>query len=237
MTKITQAELRQLYLKDLNLPDVFHGRTTPKVKRPQQWEKIQTILRNATGEPRELDPYGDVDIWVWSDIHWGHGNIIKYANRPFPTRQLMDACLIGNYQNTVKPQDVCIFGGDIAFLKEADTNHILAQLPGYKIQMVGNHDITREGKVMELGFDETHLCRVIDVDDHDFNIQLLFTHYPLDTIPDGCISIHGHIHDNLAGPKNFNMCVEHTNYKPMHIKEFVKRARKIIGAEKGFVVI
>jgi len=148
---------------------------------------------------------------------------------------LMDACLIGNYQNVVKPEDICIFGGDIAFMKENDINHILSQLPGYKIQIVGNHDMHRDGKLFELAFDETHLCMVIDVPDHDFDMQLLLTHYPMDNVPEDCINIHGHIHTNLANAWNLNMCVEHTNYQPMPLADFVARARKYVGAQKGFV--
>jgi len=230
MIKLTQDDLRQLYLKDLEMPDVFHGRTTPKVRRIDQWKKIQTELLSGQDKPRHVDPLGTTDVWLWSDIHWGHGNIIKYCNRPFPDRSLMDACLIGNYKNVVKPQDVVIFGGDIGFHCENDINHILAQLPGYKIQIVGNHDVHRDGKVMQLAFNERHLCLVLDVVDADVEYQLLFTHYPMDSVPAGCVNIHGHIHDKLANAWNINICVEHTNYKPKHIKEVLAQARKYIEA-------
>lgn len=228
MKKITQDELRQLYLDDLRLPDLHHGRSTPKVRHPQQWYKIETFVAAGKDKRRVLDPFGTTKIYVWSDIHWGHGNIIKYAKRPFPDKSLMNACLIGNYQNVVRPEDIVIFGGDIGFMKENDINHILSQLPGYKIQIVGNHDIDRSGKVMDLAFDERHLCMVMDVDDADVSYQLLFTHYPMDNVPPGCVNVHGHIHDNLANPWNINICVEHTNYQPKPLKEVLAQARSYI---------
>jgi calcineurin-like phosphoesterase family protein len=212
------------------MPDTFHGRTTPKVREIYHWKQIKTFL--AEGEtPRVvgLDPFGATNIHVWSDIHFGHGNIIKYCNRPFPDRRLMDQCLMGNYQNVVKHDDIVIWGGDIGFMKEHDINHILNQLPGYKIQIVGNHDIHRDGRVYELAFNERHLCFVLNVEDVDFEYQLLFTHYPLDptNVPDGCYNVHGHIHNHLVpGNKHINMCVEHTGYRPMNIKEVLKRTHK-----------
>ncbi len=229
--KLTQETLKDLYLKDLQYPDIHHGRTTPKVRNIEAWRRIKTKLADGVEKPRTLDPFGTTDIWLWSDIHFGHGNIIKYCNRPFPDRSLMNACLIGNYQRVVKPQDICIFGGDIGFMKEHDINHILNQLPGYKIQIVGNHDLHRDGTVFDLAFDERHLCHVIDVPAADMEYQLLLTHYPMDNVPAKCVNIHGHIHDKLAMAWNINMCVEHTNYKPKHIREFLTQARKYLGTQ------
>lgn len=237
MSIITQDRLRELYLEDLRLPDVHHGRTTPKVKNIHGWRKLKTVLRSGD-KPRVIDPHGVTDIWLWSDIHFGHGNIIKYSNRPYPNRQLMDQCLIGNYLNVVKPQDICIFGGDIGFMKPHDINHILKQLPGYKIQIIGNHDLERDGTQYDLAFDETHLCMVIDVPNPDFDVQLLLTHYPMDNVPDGCYSVHGHIHTNIVpGDKHMNMCVEHTNYQPKHLKHFIERARRAESYRVGIPVI
>lgn len=222
--KYTNETLRDLYLKDLGMPDTYHGRTTPKVRNVNAWKNIKTFLAEGTAVPRNLDPFGTTRVFVWSDIHFGHGNIIKYCNRPYPNRQLMDQCLVGNYQNNIKHDDIVIFGGDIGFMKEHDINHILNQLPGYKIQIVGNHDMHRDGRLYELAFNERHLCFVVDVQDVDMEYQLLFTHYPMDplNIPEGCYNVHGHIHDNLVpGNKHINMCVEHTGYKPVLLKEHV----------------
>ena len=222
------------------MPDTFHGRTQPKVRNLNEWKNVKTFLAEGVTH-RKLDPFGATNIYVWSDIHFGHGNIIKYCNRPFPNRQLMDQCLIGNYQNVVKHDDIVIFGGDIGFMKEHDVNHILNQLPGYKILVYGNHDFHRDGRVYELAFNERHLCFVIDVEDHDFDYQLLFTHYPLDptNVPDGCVNVHGHIHNNVVpGERHINMCVEHTGYKPVLLKTHVlDRARRAMGLQKGMLIV
>ncbi|TFG98345.1 hypothetical protein E4H12_06275 [Candidatus Thorarchaeota archaeon] len=234
--KHTNQTLRDLYLQDLALMDTGHHRGRPKVRDLRPWKDIRTYVATG-GEPRVLDPFGTTNVYVWSDIHWGHNNIIKYSNRPYPNKELMNQCLIGNYLNVVTYNDIVIFGGDIGFMKEDQINNILNQLPGYKIQIVGNHDINRDGKVMDLAFDERHLCFVMDVDDHDMDYQLLFTHYPLDisNVPEGCFSVHGHIHTNIVpGNQHINICVEHTGYKPVLLKDYVLTpTRKTEGVRLG----
>lgn len=223
--KLTQETLRQQYLHDLSLPDIHHGRTTPKVRNIEQWKGYQSWYAN---EPRQHDVFGPSKIYIWSDIHFGHNNIIKYANRPYPNVELMHSCLIGNYLNTVTHNDIVIFGGDIGFMSERKINDILESLPGYKIQIIGNHDIHRNGKLYELAVQERHPCLLLDVADIDCSYQLLFTHYPMDNIPDGCINIHGHIHQNPAPTKkHFNMCVEHTNFTPQPLTRAMAHAREV----------
>lgn len=225
---ITYQQLRELYLKNLEMPDIFHGRTTPKVRALQHWKKIRPTLMGGTQRILDpLDPNGP-KIYVWSDIHFFHKNIIKYCNRPYPNVELMNQCLIGNYLNVVNPEDVVIFGGDIGFGPEHKINEILNQLPGYKIQIVGNHDMHRDGKLYELSFNETHLCLPVDVLGGEYDFQLLFTHYPMDNVPKRCVNVHGHIHDKLANSWNINMCVEHTNFTPKSLNAIIDQAKKYL---------
>jgi calcineurin-like phosphoesterase family protein len=228
--KLTNETLRVLYLKDLELPDKHHGRTTPKVKYFKQWKDIQPF--HAHGNPIAIDVSRDPDIWVWSDQHIGHKNIIDYTGRPYPNVKLMNDCLIGNYQKVVKPNDIVIWGGDVALVKNSEINAILATLPGYKIHIVGNHDMDRSGKVKNLAMDERYLCYVVDVLDHDMEFQLLFTHYPMDNVPKNCVNVHGHIHQNVANAWNINVSVEHTNYAPINLKDIIKRARTYLENHK-----
>lgn len=226
--KITHDRLRQLYLEDLKAPDVHHGRTTPKARHIEHWENMPMVKYNFP-QP-DCVSFSEGDIWCWSDIHWGHKNIIKYAegHRPFHSVEDMDAAFIANYLAVVKPEDIVIFGGDIGFKSEAAINEILHQLPGYKIHIIGNHDIHRDGKVYKLHMDEQWLCYALEYD----GVQLLFTHYPMDKVPKGCVNVHGHIHQNLANPWNINICVEHTGCKPRNIKDIVVQAKQYLESVK-----
>lgn len=221
MTKFTNQTLLEHYLKDLELPDTTHG-GRKKANNPQHWN-IPSIYKT---NPITLDVHSDPNIWVWSDIHFYHKNIIRYSERPYPNVDLMNKCLIGNYLNVVQPDDIVIWGGDISFGHVDEINQILKELPGYKIHIVGNHDMDRRGKLTSYTFDERHSCLVLDIVDDDMEYQMLITHYPLDIVPEGCINIHGHIHQHLLQPYNINVCVEHTNYTPMHIDVIREKARK-----------
>jgi calcineurin-like phosphoesterase family protein len=215
MSNMTHEQLRELYLEDLKLPDTFHGRTTPKVRYPGIWESITPYYKTTP-----MDISGK-RVWVWSDIHFGHKNIIKYAGRPFDDVSAMHYALITAYKKLVAPEDVVIWNGDISFMGLTPTNEILASLPGYKIHIVGNHDIDRSGKLIKFDVDERHMCYAVMLD----GVQLLFTHYHMDVVPKGAVNVHGHIHQQTANPWNINVCVEHTNYAPMLLTDLLPRAR------------
>ena len=220
--KFTNETLLQHYLEDLKLVDVTHGGKI-KAHHPEHWN-VPAISNNTTFLNLTEEYNKGRNIYFWSDIHFHHKNIIRYSGRPYPNPDLMNQCLIGNYANIIKDDDIVIWGGDITFGKIGEVNRILTQLPGYKIHIIGNHDMDHHGKLNHLIFDERHPCLVIDIIDHDIEFQFLVTHYPLDIVPHGTINIHGHIHQHLLASYNFNMCVEHTNYTPKHIKDFIDKA-------------
>lgn len=219
--KFTNVSFRDVYLNDLEFTgDPEHNRAL-KVHDITHWNTITTPYMPTGGDQLTIDlDNPSYNVYVWSDIHFGHKNIMKYSGRPFPTTNLMNQCLIGNYLNTVSDNDIVIFGGDISFMSDTATNEILSQLPGRKIQIIGNHDMDRKGKLRNMNFDERHLCMVLD-----FNgSQLLFTHYPLTTVPEGCVNVHGHIHQYPApSPRHINICVEHTNYAPKLLKNMLHK--------------
>lgn len=225
--KFTHKTLRAHYIEDLKLPDVTHGGRR-KAFNPEHWNFESTFKLNETlvNPTDPVDPLSGRNIWVWSDIHLDHKNIIKYSGRPYPTVELMNKCLIGNYINTVKDGDIVFFCGDITFGSVGKVNEMLDKLPGYKIHIVGNHDMDRGGKLNGLRMDERHSCYVMDVVDAEVEYQLLITHYPLDIVPDGCFNIHGHIHQHPAPTnKHFNVCVEHTNFTPRNLNTILAQAK------------
>ena len=49
-----------------------------------------------------------MNIWVTSDLHFGHKNIIKYENRPFKDIEEMDKAIIELWNKTVKKDDLSL---------------------------------------------------------------------------------------------------------------------------------
>jgi calcineurin-like phosphoesterase family protein len=81
-----------------------------------------------------------INYWFTSDTHYGHKNIIKYAERPFQSVEEMDQTMIANWNALVQPDDVVYHLGDFAFTNITRTLRVLEQLKGYKILTFGNHD-------------------------------------------------------------------------------------------------
>ena len=81
-----------------------------------------------------------MNTFFTSDQHYGHKNIIKFANRPFRSVEEMDEAMIENHNNVVKHNDIIWFVGDFAFLPVDRSVNLLSRLNGRKNIVLGNHD-------------------------------------------------------------------------------------------------
>lgn len=81
-------------------------------------------------------------IYVTSDTHFNHKNILSYepVSRPFINLDEMNGVLIHNWNKVIKPEDTVIHCGDF-FMGELDKiDSILGRLNGKIILVRGNHD-------------------------------------------------------------------------------------------------
>ncbi len=78
-------------------------------------------------------------LFLTSDQHYGHGNVIKYSGRPYHSVGEMNAALIANHNNVVNPEDEVWHLGDFA-LDERLVAQILPKLNGTHTLIAGNHD-------------------------------------------------------------------------------------------------
>ena len=162
-------------------------------------------------------------IWITSDTHFFHHNIIKYEQRPYKDIDEMNQELIKNWNELVAPDDLVYFLGDFGIGKAEDLRQILISLNG-KISIVrGNHDDSIS-KMLEIGFasiaDQLHLKYM--------GIMCFFTHVPQQPSQlDEVINIHGHIHGKQKfGERTINVSTDAWEYRPIELKELVKQYRK-----------
>ena len=165
--------------------------------------------------------------WVWSDLHLGHDNIIRYANRPFADAAQMDANLYNNWEATVGGDDDLVFVGDVA-MRRAVGPHTWQQIrdaPGAnKHLVIGNHDLTGSGRLRIDGFDAVGAVMFVDGDP-----PLVFTHIPLTDVPVGCVNVHGHTHDEPPRTTpHINVSVEQLDYRPVALPRLRRLARWLV---------
>ena len=151
--------------------------------------------------------------YVIADTHFGHSNIIKYCNRPFSSVAEMNDKLIGNWNKTIKHDDIVYHLGDVFFGKE--NSSIIHELNGTKHLIIGNHDNIRDRDILG-GFSKILLNKnIFDSKGRQWHL----THMPI-VVENNIINVHGHIHDKkINDNKHICVSVEHINYTPLNIDE------------------
>jgi calcineurin-like phosphoesterase family protein len=163
------------------------------------------------------------NVWLISDTHFGHTNIIKYANRPFESVEEMDEALVENWNSVVKQGDKVYHLGDVTM--NSKSLDIMPRLNGRKVLIKGNHDIQK------LKFYIPHFYDIRG--SHELNNYLL-THIPVHESQKYRFNanIHGHLHDSLINdPFYVNVSVEQIGYTPIAFDEIDARIRGLNGSK------
>ena len=166
-------------------------------------------------------------IYLISDTHFYHHNIIASTGRPFTSVNHMNGMLIANWNMTVLPGDTVYHLGDVGLSRQHDLPALIAILHGEKHLILGNHD--REAHAASWWRD----CGFVQVYEEAICLGdgVWLSHEPLMDAQGGVVSIniHGHTHDKTAaevdarcrntGIRYLNACVEVQDYKPFGYAE------------------
>jgi calcineurin-like phosphoesterase family protein len=138
-------------------------------------------------------------VWITSDLHFMHTNIIGYCDRPFFNVDSMTDALMATLQKVPK-DELIIFGGDMAMGNYQKAVELIRRLPGRKILIAGNHDLTRDG-ICKLALEKDLFEAVVP-----FLAWLgyqgrlvVVSHYPI-LVPETykntpVLNYHGHLHE------------------------------------------
>lgn len=168
-----------------------------------------------------------------SDLHFGHGNVIRFDDRPFSDKDEMDKIMIELWNARVAPEDNVYIIGDFAYKNEKDETWYLERLRGHKHLIIGNHDHKLLSNEKAISYFET-VDKMACINDDDK--QIILCHYPLAEwykSRHGSWLIYGHIHNrkeetyhymkNLDHALNAAACIN--NYTPVSFKELANNNR------------
>lgn len=175
------------------------------------------------------------NIWVVSDTHYNHANILKFTDsktgqrvRPeFDNVEQMNECLLDHWNERVKPGDKVYHLGDVFMGSKEEFQKVWPKFNGSKRLIVGNHDTI---DFLSCGgfFKKVSMWRMFP------EFGLIFSHVPLHissmyrhSLDRPLFGIHGHIHQHPSpeGPYR-NVCVEKTNYYPINIETLAEEAKQ-----------
>ena len=172
-------------------------------------------------------------IYYTADTHFGHANIIKMCERPFPDVETMNESMIAAWNERVRGNDTVYVVGDM-FFRCPDPESILKRLKGKKRLIVGNHDSTWMSKV-DMGRYFLSVDSFLETSDGAHALTLC--HYPMVTWKHTIRSymIHGHIHADTGADfwpllrcreNVLNAGVDVNGYRPVTFDELVENNRK-----------
>jgi calcineurin-like phosphoesterase family protein len=225
-----EQTLRSLYMQHLEsvLPGSKRGAVAGKgtrrgMRRAATWSQLSAPawqeFRQAWNDTPER-------IWIWSDHHLGHANIIKYTDRPFGNAQLMDQALL-EAAWTVPADDWLVFVGDLAMWMDPEAVHAwVSACPGRKVMVIGNHDCRGKGhpdsieEWQTLGFEAVADCLALP---RQGSGHLWLTHYPLpaSAMPLRTLNLHGHTHTHSLDGPFVNVCVEQLGFTPRKLIDLI----------------
>ncbi|MGO0061744.1 metallophosphoesterase [Brevibacillus fluminis] len=155
-------------------------------------------------------------IFVISDHHFGHKQIIDFESRPFHDVDEMTTKMIERWNAVVGKEDNVFHLGDFSFLNREKTRDIVQQLNGSKFLIMGNHDRGRTKEWwLDVGFDEVSEYPLV------YGGFYFLSHEPMymnKNMP--YVNIHGHIHgQKYEGNQYMNVSVEQWDYTPVSFEQ------------------
>ena len=219
------SDARKLYLADIE------AKLAPVPgENIRGYGALQSMVRAIPRYPVCEFNEPDDAVLVISDLHLGHANVLDYTNRPFPDVNDMDETLWDGLTATAAPDKALVVVGDMAMnvaLNEETTRRIRGLDCRERHLVIGNHDLTGAGRLRADGFDRVWSLMVSGGEP-----PLIWTHYPLDEIPDGYINIHGHVHDDPPRrTPHINVSVEQLDYRPVPLAALRSLARVLVKGE------
>lgn len=137
-------------------------------------------------------------VFIVSDTHFFHKNIIKYHRGQYKDIDEMHDDMVAIWNNRVGENDLVIHLGDVALGGSRQMLwSLFRDLNGIKMLLPGNHD---RGEIE----DDRHYFNDIGFDNVEVGVtelvvgNYILTHEPMGIVPAGYTNIHGHCHGGIT---------------------------------------
>ncbi|MHC4618405.1 MAG: hypothetical protein ACYTEQ_11710 [Planctomycetota bacterium] len=178
-------------------------------------------------------------VFLTSDHHFGHANIIEYCKRPFADAAEMDAALIENWNSTVGRSDTVFHLGDFTLQGKAAAYTYFQQLSG-RIQMLRypwHHDrrwLPRDDVIVMTSrhtvswLDPLVVLEIPKLGKDGHSLAVTLCHYPLaqwDRKHHGGLHCFGHCHGSYeppAGEYALDVGVDCMNFAPISLADAIE---------------
>lgn len=141
-----------------------------------------------------------IKTYFTSDTHFGHGNILSFCADTRPGCRNIDhhdRRIIENWQAVVQPDDHVFHLGDFGFANEDRLENVLAQLPGQKHFIWGNHDqVFAKGTKLLRHFVSVDHYKELSIDRE----KVVLFHFPIhewNKMHHGVFHFYGHVHGTV----------------------------------------
>ena len=175
-------------------------------------------------------------IFITSDLHLGHQNIIKYepTSRPFATVEEMDDAIVERWNSKVGPHDMVYVLGDLCMGMRDKIKERVSRLNGHIILVRGNHDDKNRIAIYEEMDIEVKDIAYLSYKGKFF----IMCHFPIvspeftkmvKNFDDSCVFLYGHIHSKA--PRGlvdgaFHVGMDTNDLTPWNIEEIWQECQK-----------
>lgn len=191
-------------------------------------QSISGTCGGSTMLDEKKNSFSKPKIFITSDLHLEHENIIRFCKRPFRNVNDMNETLVNNWNKVVGKKDVVYYLGDLVYnfgLRKNPNAHKerfeywLNILNGEKILIKGNHDPVnfnlKETLILKYGKQDFFLCHEPEQVPKDWRSW----------------AICGHHHNNKLEEypfidkknKKINISTELTKFCPVNMDDLIKK--------------
>jgi len=165
------------------------------------------------------------NIFITSDHHYSHFNIIHFCGRPFKTVHEMNKVMTERWNSVVQPGDTVYHLGDLCFHNKIDPKELVSMLNGTITLIRGNHDKQKTLQAVDKWYQsfpiiiEEFSCIMNHRPIYPKGTPDPFNDHDKTIDPDAYdFFLTGHIHEKRRWTgRSLNVGIDQHNFYPLHI--------------------